>query len=78
MTCKCIALLNNLGGTTPLEMSVLAFELCRSSIAQNLTHIIGPAALMTSLDMQGFSVSLLPIADEDISALQAPVEVGFS
>ncbi|MEM8750964.1 MAG: dihydroxyacetone kinase subunit DhaK [Pseudomonadota bacterium] len=68
------ALLNNLGGTTPIEMSVLAEELCRSSIGDKVDHIIGPGALMTSLDMQGFSVSLLPTSDEQLALLQAPVD----
>lgn len=68
------ALLNNLGGTTPLEMSVLSEELCHSSVADKITHIIGPAALMTSLDMQGFSVSLLPTNEAELAALQMPVD----
>lgn len=65
-----VALLNNLGSTTPLEMSVLARELAQSGIAQ---HVIGPAPMMTSLDMHGFSVSLLPVDDDQLAALAAPV-----
>lgn len=68
-----VALLNNLGGATPLEMSVLAEELARSSIGDTITWMIGPAPLMTSLDMQGFSVSLLPINSDDQASLLAPV-----
>jgi len=67
-------LLNNLGGATPLEMAVLADELARSSIADRLTWLIGPAPLMTSLDMQGFSVSLLPVDEATERALRAEVE----
>ncbi|MEM6666573.1 MAG: DAK2 domain-containing protein, partial [Pseudomonadota bacterium] len=66
-------LLNNLGGATPLEMSVLAEELCRSRIAGQISHMVGPAPLMTSLDMQGFSVSLLPLDGETEALLQTPV-----
>lgn len=66
-------LLNNLGGTTPLEMSVIANSLARSVIADRLRLMIGPAPLMTSLDMQGFSVSLLPLGEADEAALQADV-----
>ena len=62
-----VALLNNLGSATPLEMSVLAEELCRSAIGARVQSMIGPAPLMTSLDMHGFSLSLLPV-DEDIRA----------
>ncbi len=68
-----VALLNNLGGATPLEMAVLAEELARSSIGAHLKWIIGPAALMTSLDMQGFSVSLLPASPDVVAALAAPI-----
>ncbi len=68
------ALLNNLGGTTPLEMSVLSDELCKSEIGGKIEHLIGPAPLMTSLDMRGFSVSLLPTDDSHLSLLQAPVD----
>ena len=70
-----VALLNNLGSTTPLEMSILANEL---SIALNDTgvdFIIGPAPMMTSLDMHGFSVSVLPLNDARKEALHAPVSL---
>jgi len=66
-----VVLLNNLGGATDLEMAVLANELLKSKIAQQLKYIVGPARLMTSLDMRGFSVSLLPVKDSDILALNA-------
>ncbi len=69
-----VALLNNLGGATPLEMSVLAEELARSYIADRIRWIIGPAPMMTSLDMQGFSLSLLPIDAVTERSLLAPAE----
>ena len=68
-----VALLNNLGSTTPLEMSVLAHELAGAAKARNIGHIIGPAPLMTSLDMHGFSVSVLPVDAETLALLQSPV-----
>lgn len=68
-----VALLNNLGGATPLEMSVLAEELTRSRIGGQIRWMVGPAPMMTSLDMQGFSVSLFPASKADEAALQAPV-----
>ncbi|MBC7141055.1 MAG: dihydroxyacetone kinase subunit DhaK [Rhodobacteraceae bacterium] len=67
------ALLNNLGGATPLEMAVLAEELVTSRIGAQIRWLVGPAPLMTSLDMQGFSVSLLPVGKADEAALSAPV-----
>lgn len=67
-----VVLLNNLGGASTLEMSVLANELLSSSIARNLKLIVGPAPLMTSLDMRGFSVSVYPFNQEDEALLTAP------
>ncbi|MEX2518409.1 MAG: dihydroxyacetone kinase subunit DhaK [Paracoccaceae bacterium] len=66
-------LLNNLGGATELEMGVLAEEMARSALASRVKWVIGPAALMTSLDMQGFSVSLIPVGPAEVEALAAPV-----
>lgn len=65
-----IALLNNLGGATDLEMAVLAQELLSSKIADQIEYVVGPASMMTSLDMRGFSVSLLTHTKSDILALQ--------
>lgn len=71
---KYVALLNNLGGATPLEMSVLAEELCQSRIADQISFMVGPAPLMTSLDMQGFSVSFLEVDEQAELLLLAPVD----
>ncbi|MBL1436404.1 MAG: dihydroxyacetone kinase subunit DhaK [Rhodobacteraceae bacterium] len=68
-----VALLNNLGGATPLEMSVLADELAKSDIVQDIQYLIGPAPMMTSLDMRGFSISVLPVSDSELALLKAPV-----
>ncbi len=69
-----VALLNNLGSATPLEMSVLTEELCRSPIGDRIAWMVGPAPLMTSLDMHGFSLSLLPVDEETrLPALQLSV-----
>ncbi len=68
-----VALLNNLGGATVLEMQVLAYELARSEISARLHAIIGPATTMTSLEMRGFSVSVLPVTPDELAALRAPV-----
>ncbi|MBD3666093.1 dihydroxyacetone kinase subunit DhaK [Sulfitobacter aestuariivivens] len=65
-----VAILNNLGGTTPLEMSVLAHELANSDRVQNIEHII-LGRLMTALDMHGFSVSVLPVTEANAAHLAA-------
>lgn len=53
-----VALVNNLGGASVLEMSVVLNELILSEFGDQIRYVIGPAAMMTSLDMQGFSISL--------------------
>jgi dihydroxyacetone kinase len=70
-----VALINNLGGASVLEMSILAHELIRSPIGGSITHVIGPAPMMTSLDMRGFSVSVLPADAAELEALQAEVPI---
>ena len=68
----CVALLNNLGATSPLEMSVLAQALSQE---KSISHVIGPAAMMTSLDMHGFSISVLPASDDELIALGTAVPI---
>ena len=70
-----VVLLNNLGGTSVLEMSVLAYELMRSRIGGQVAYMVGPAAMMTSLDMRGVSVSVLPADADVVAALTAPVSL---
>lgn len=70
-----VAMLNNLGGATVLEMQVLAYELARSEIAEDLKFMIGPDAMMTSLEMRGFSVSVMPVTSDDVEALSLPISL---
>ncbi len=65
-----VALINNLGGTSVLEMNVLLNEVRHSDIAPLITHIIGPSALMTSLDMHGISISVFPADDGELALLK--------
>lgn len=67
-----VALLNNLGGTSVLEMSLLANALAKSSIGGQLSAIVGPASLMTSLDMHGFSVTVYPASSAELEQLDVP------
>jgi dihydroxyacetone kinase len=68
-----VLLLNNLGGTTPLEMSVVLNALLSVPEAARLKAVVGPAAMMTSLDMHGLSMSVLPARTDWMEALNAPV-----
>ncbi|MEC9434700.1 MAG: dihydroxyacetone kinase subunit DhaK [Pseudomonadota bacterium] len=70
-----VALLNNLGGASALEMSVLANELAASPVGERISLLVGPAAMMTSLDMRGFSVSVCPMTGADAEALAAPCPI---
>lgn len=69
------ALLNNLGGTSELEMAVLTETLRLSEIGDRLTHIVGPASMVTSLDMHGFSITLYPLTPDDRALLSAPTSL---
>ena len=65
-----VALINNLGGASFLEMSILTDTLLASDVGQYIRHVIGPDAMMTALDMHGFSISLMELSngDEDLLA----------
>ncbi len=65
-------LINNLGSTTPLEMGLIANEVLKSKHGKKIKLVCGPAALVTSLDMHGFSLSLLPLTPEFEMALKSP------
>lgn len=69
-----VVLLNNLGATTQLEMAILADALMTSGIGKRLRYMVGPASMMTALDMHGFSVSLLPLDTIGVEGLFTSVE----
>ena len=54
-------------------MGVLAEEFLNSPRAKRIKLVVGPALLMTSLDMHGFSASLLPLTRNISTALLSPV-----
>lgn len=66
-----VVLVNNLGGTSVLEMAVLMKELQQSSIGSQLSHVVGPASMMTALDMHGFSISVYPADAEELALLES-------
>ena len=69
-----IVLLNNLGSCAPQEMQVLK-RACLDQLGRaNVALLLGPAPLMTSLDMHGFSITLAPADDTTLEALSAPVQ----
>lgn len=69
-----VVLLNNLGGCSPQEMLVLGHSLIAEVGISRIALMVRPAALMTSLDMRGFSVTLAPATDELVLALSSPTD----
>jgi len=65
-------LVNNLGSTTALEMSLLTNEVLASKHGAKIKLVLGPAMLVSSLDMHGFSLSLLPLTPDFEKALLSP------
>lgn len=70
---KLALLLNNLGGVPPIEMNIVAQSLLAGPLGERISLLLGPAPLMTSMDMKGFSVSLLRLDDARHAALLAKV-----
>ncbi|MFC0266827.1 dihydroxyacetone kinase subunit DhaK [Kushneria aurantia] len=66
-----VLLLNNLGGCSPQEMQLLARECLQQWGIERVALLIGPAAMMSSLDMHGFSLTALPLSDARREALEA-------
>ena len=68
-------LVNNLGGMSALEMSLVTRDLIASPLSQQVNYLIGPAPLMAALDMKGFSVTSMILTPLFEQAICAPVEV---
>ena len=67
---KTVVLVNNLGGASVLEMAILTHELLASDIGERAKLIIGPDAMMTALDMHGFSISVMELAEADATRVR--------
>lgn len=65
-------LVNDLGGVPPIEMAVVTRSVLEAS-TREVALVIGPERMMTSLDMKGFSISLLALDDELEAALVSDV-----
>lgn len=71
---KIALMINNLGGVSPLEMSLITKDILESGLKDNIQLILGPAAMMTAIDMKGFSISYLELNKRHSEALLAPVQ----
>lgn len=67
-------LINDLGGLSGLELGVIAGDLLETPLGSRAELVFGPAGLMTSLDMKGFSISALPLDETVRAALTAPTD----
>jgi dihydroxyacetone kinase len=56
-------LVNDLGGVPPIEMAVATRSLL-AAMKREVALVLGPARMMTSLDMKGLSISVLPLTPE--------------
>lgn len=65
-------LVNDLGGVPPIEAAV-ATRAILAAFTREVGLVVGPARLMTSLDMKGLSVSALPLDPELHRAIEASV-----
>jgi ATP-dependent dihydroxyacetone kinase len=69
---KFALLFNNMGSVSPVEMSLLVNAFQKTALASRISYLIGPAALMSSINMNGFSLSVLELTPEIEAALLAP------
>ncbi|EHH69578.1 dihydroxyacetone kinase subunit DhaK [Gluconobacter morbifer] len=67
-------MVNMLGAVPVLEAQAIVDALSKTSLADRMDFLIGPAPMMTSLDMYGFSLSAVPVQPDFIEALKSPVE----
>lgn len=66
-------LINNLGAVPPIEMGVIAKAVLDSPLADRVELIVGPAPLMTALNMNGFSLSMIKLDATRDAALTSAV-----
>ncbi|MCI2261967.1 dihydroxyacetone kinase subunit DhaK [Xanthomonas indica] len=69
-----VLMLNDLGGCSTQELGVLTRLALQRIGVERVALMVVPAALMTSMDMHGFSITLAPADADVLAALQAPVQ----
>jgi dihydroxyacetone kinase len=62
-TGRLAVMLNNLGGVSVAEMAILTRELANTPLHQRIDWLIGPASLVTALDMKGFSLTAIVLEE---------------
>lgn len=67
-------MVNNLGAVPPMEMSLIVNELMSTPLMDRVDYLFGPGPLMTALNMNGFSLSLVALNPESTLAMLAEVD----
>ncbi|MFT8719881.1 dihydroxyacetone kinase subunit DhaK [Acetobacter sp.] len=67
-------LLNVLGNVPPIEATLLLEAFSKTALAEKVDLIIGPAPVMTALNMNGFSLTAMALTEDVRAALMAHVE----
>ena len=70
-----LLMVNNLGGLSVLELTLATQEILQTPLADRISFIQGPGTLVSALDMKGLSLTVLPLNDQLLTALDAPVSV---
>ena len=73
-TGRLAVMLNNLGGVSVAEMAILTRELANTPLNARVDWLIGPASLVTALDMKGFSLTTIVLEESIEKALLSDVE----
>lgn len=73
-TGRLAVMLNNLGGVSVAEMAILTRELANTPLQARIDWLIGPASLVTALDMKGFSLTAIVLEESIEKALLSDVE----
>lgn len=73
-TGRLAVMINNLGGVSVAEMAIITRELASSPLHPRIDWLIGPASLVTALDMKGFSLTAIVLEESIEKALLTEVE----
>ncbi|GAA0476539.1 dihydroxyacetone kinase [Paractinoplanes deccanensis] len=70
---RVVAMVNGLGATPPMELSIMAGAVARDLAERGITvERLWAGNFLTALDMAGASLTLLPVDDELLALLDAP------
>jgi dihydroxyacetone kinase len=73
-TGRLAVMINNLGGVSVAEMAILTREFANTPLHARVDWLIGPASLVTALDMKGFSLTAIVLEESIEKALLSDVE----